>query len=183
MFKSRLVATALAASAAAIPASAAIIDIGDGKTFCESRGYSRSFAKCDLYKSTWFDLGSKGHDSITFEGSGTLAGAISGKWSDSASITLTSDSWITFTLAGMSDLFEALFTFGDLDVSGTVLSSEAPSVAFFANAGSYDFRIVGTASPQKSAYVMEVAAIPLPAGLALLLTGIGGLAVFRRKSS
>lgn len=182
MKKHFLAAATAAACAMSAPVSAATVTIENGQTFCES--YSRLDAlkgTCDLTQSSSFDLDNHAphDDSLAFAGSGSLTGYVKTPYSDFANISLAFDSIVTLTLFEVTESFAGLFSFGD--AYSDYQLSEGDTVSFKAAAGSYDFGIEALGG--ESRYTLEVAAVPLPAGVFLLLGGLGGLAAIRRKSS
>ena len=194
MRKTVIAAALTAATAFAAPAGAAPINalVADGGTFCESLSpsvFSRS--DCDLGGKRDLSNSASSKDKITFLGSGRLAGYVAdgagvgnGNYPDYATIVLQKAGELTFTLLSPDRGFDASFAFGSL--ASTDLSGANPSISFFADAGTYFFAINATEpsdSPVKiaSSYELSVTAIPLPAGAVLLLSGLAGFAVMRRK--
>ena len=79
----------------------------------------------------------------------------------------------------------ALFSLDDGSsiISRSFTSSVAAGTSIFANvaAGSYTFTIDGTSGSNGSAYDVAISAVPVPAGLPLLLSALGFAGLVRRK--
>jgi len=194
--KNALTATALmVASLLCFPAIAAPVNalVADGETFCESNNHSVfSASECDLGGNRDLSNWVSSRDKITFLGDGRLAGFVAdgpgvgnGNYPDYATIKLAKASKLTFKLLSPQTGFDAAFAFGNL--ASTALSGANPSISFFAEAGEYFFALDATKpsdSPTKltTSYELSVTAIPLPAGAVLLLSGLAGFGVMRRRA-
>lgn len=190
------------AALAAMPATAATVSIGDGQTFCESLNNS-VFGSGDCDKGGNADLSNSSTlsslNTLDFAGSGAILGYVAdagttgdGLYPDWAIIELQQSADITFSLVEPDAAFDGTFSFtgigGTTGTFGAVLAAGGTtSYTFFAAAGKYVFGIDATTPldadrKNASSYELAISAVPLPAGMVLLMTGLGGLAVMRRKT-
>lgn len=195
MKTSLLAAATTAATLFATSSSAAIVaNIGDGQSFCESQNLSVwSGTDCDLGGNADLSNSLGSSDALTFLGAGSLLGFVADasgtnntNYPDYATITLSQNSIVTMSLVAPDNGFDAAFQFGNAFAGPVTLDGSSLSYSFVAAAGSYFFGIDAT-NPTNSnsrvttSYALEVQAVPLPAGFALMLTGMGGFAAMRRK--
>jgi len=130
---------------------------------------------------------------LSFLVSGSLLGFVADDtgtdnsyYPDYATITLAHDSVITMSLISPDDGFDTSFQFGSAFAGPITLDGSSLSYSFTAAAGSYFFDIDATnptngATRVETSYELDIQAVPLPAGFALMLTGMGGFAAMRRK--
>lgn len=199
MKKTVMTAAFVGATALAMPAAAATI--GAGATFCESlnenvaRGIFAA-SDCDAGGNPDWSNNSNNPSALTVNGSATVLGFVkdngdtgTGKYPDYANITLSEKAQVTVTLVEPDTGFDALLTWtGNGTAVSEVLNGQVGTFSFLVEAGTYLFGLDATTPTDQnfstsSAYTIGISAVPLPAGLVLLLTGMGGLAAMRRRKT
>lgn len=178
----------------ALPAAAATL--AHGETFCESANrFSFDRSLCDQGGRADLSNNSSRPNALTFQGSGTILGYVldhsstgTGKYPDFANITLEQDAEVTIELVDFDRGFDALFTWGDLAAPHIQQSLDATqtSYTFRVAAGTYLFgfdatRPTDSGTNLATSYALTIAAGPLPAASLMLLSALGGLAIYRRR--
>jgi hypothetical protein len=92
---------------------------------------------------------------------------------------------VRFVLQEIDNLGNVIATAGDKTFQTDVLSGANPFI-FSAGPGSYILTVDGNVGTNKGAaalYDLQIAAVPLPAGVLLLGLGLGGLVLYRRRQT
>lgn len=156
--KKSLLAAAAAISLSSSLANAAIIeDINEGEAISEAGVYS-------------------------FYGAAAGDGAVI---DDTWTFTLASDANALITIADY-DIDFSVFQIGSdvtLDFAGTQIPENGVLNAGLLSAGTYSFLVSGSVTGLAAVYEggLTVAPVPLPAGVWLLVTALGGLGFFARR--